>query len=81
MSRGDDPRGMFSIFSAEKQRVDDVHRTLQDSMNHVTHVSVDDLIPPAFPCGESSCVHFGSQAYREMGYRMHLGMKRLQNVQ
>ena len=81
MSRGDDARGMFSIFSAEKQRVDDVHRTLQDSMNHVTHVSVDDLIPPAFPCGESSCVHFGSQAYREMGFRMHLGMKRLQNVQ
>jgi len=81
MSKGDDERGMFSLFGADKQRVDDAHRTLQDSVNYVTHVSADDLVPPAYPCGESSCVHFGSQAYRELGYRMHLGMRRLQTIE
>jgi len=78
MSKGDDSRGMFSDFGTDKQRVDDAHRTLQNTLNHVTHISADDLVPPAYPCGESSCVHFGSEAYREMGYRMHIGMRNLQ---
>jgi len=32
-------------------------------------VNNDDLVPPAYPCGNGSCVHFGAAAYREMGRR------------
>ena len=79
MSRGDDVRGMFSLFGADKQMVDDAHRTLQNRLPGVTHVSADDLVPPAYPCGQSSCVHFGAAAYRELGFRYSQGMRRLQS--
>jgi len=78
MSRGNDARGMFSLFSSDKQMVDDAHRSIQNILPGVTHVSADDLVPPVYPCGESSCVHFGATAYRELGFRYSQGMRRLQ---
>ena len=78
MSKGDDTRGMFSIFSNDKQMVDNAHRAIQNRIPGVTHISADDLVPPAYPCGQSSCVHFGATAYRELGLRYSQGMRRLQ---
>jgi len=69
MSRGDDERGNFSVFSEFKQRVDQVHRTIASRVPYTAFVNNDDLVPPAYPCGHSSCVHFGAAAYREMGRR------------
>ncbi len=78
MSRGDDPRGEFSLFGSDKIVVDNVHRTITTHVPFSTHVNADDLVPPAFPCGASSCVHFGATALRELGFRYHLGMRSLQ---
>ena len=69
MSRGNDNRGSFSVFGAEKQRVDAAHRTIENRVPYTGFVNADDLIPPAHPCGNGSCVHFGATAYREMGQR------------
>ena len=69
MSRGDDERGNFSVFSQFKQRVDQVHRGIENRVPFTAFVNNDDLVPPAYPCGNSSCVHFGATAYREMGRR------------
>jgi len=72
MSRGQDERGNFSFFSDIKQQVDNVHRTAGDQglIPSYGFVNFDDLVPSnGFPCGEGSCVHYGSQAYREMGVR------------
>jgi len=69
MSRGDDERGNFSVFSEFKQRVDQVHRGIGNRVPFAAFVNNDDLVPPAYPCGNSSCVHFGAAAYREMGRR------------
>ncbi len=69
MSRGNDDRGFFSIFSDTKRQVDSVHRLIANEIPFSGFVNVDDLVPPAFPCGTSSCIHFGAEAYREMGRR------------
>ena len=69
MSRGNDERGEFSVFGAEKQRVDAAHRTIENRVAYTGVVNADDLVPPAYPCGNGSCVHFGAAAYREMGQR------------
>jgi len=69
MSRGNDERGSFSVFGAEKQRVDAAHRTIENRVAYTGVVNADDLVPPAYPCGNGSCVHFGAAAYREMGQR------------
>jgi len=80
MSKGNDERGMFSLFGNDKQMVDDAHRSIQNRLSGVTHVSADDLVPPTYPCGQSSCVHFGATAYRELGFRYSQGMRRLQTA-
>ena len=69
MSRGNDERGAFSVFSNTKRQVDSVHRQIASVIPHSGFVNTDDLVPTAYPCGTSSCVHFGAAAYREMGRR------------
>jgi len=54
-----------------KQIVDGVHRNIQAAVPHSAFVAVDDLVPPAFPCGEGDCIHFGAASYREMGSRYY----------
>lgn len=67
MSMGED----LSQFSETKLMVDSVHRTLASFVQFADFVNADDLIPPAFSCGAGSCIHFGSEAYREMGKRYY----------
>ena len=69
MSRGNDERGSFSVFSRTKSQVDAVHRLIANEIPFSGFVNNDDLVPTAYPCGTSSCVHFGADAYREMGSR------------
>jgi len=69
MSRGNDSRGAFSEFDSLKTTVDNVHRTLPGLLPSVGVSVHDDLVPAAYPCGEGSCIHFGADAYREMGQR------------
>ncbi len=71
MSRGDDERGSFSTFDEIKTTVDNTHRLLPSQINMVAVSINDDLVPDAFPCGQGSCIHFGAQAYREMGRRYY----------
>ena len=77
MSRGNDPRGDFEIFDEAKTTVDAVHRNIESLVSHAAFTNNDDLVPPAFDCGESSCIHFGADAYREMGQRYY---SQLQNI-
>ena len=80
MSMGDDLRGSFAPFSAIKSVVDNVHRSagVQGLIPNYGVANMDDLVPSnGFPCGEGSCVHYGSAAYREMGVRY---FQQLQNV-
>jgi len=82
MSRGIDERGNFNFFSDNKQQVDNVHRTAGDQglIPFYGFVNFDDLVPSnGFPCGEGSCVHFGSDAYREMGSRYYTKLQELLN--
>ena len=58
-------------FSASKLLVDAAHRTVGEQINHANHVNADDLIPPVYPCGAGSCIHYGSVALREMGVRYY----------
>ena len=69
MSKGADARGSQLPFIATKEIVDAVHRNVADVVPFSTFVDNDDLVPPAYPCGEGSCVHFGAAAQREMGAR------------
>ena len=82
MSRGIDERGNFNFFSDTKQQVDNVHRSagVQGLIPAYGFVNFDDLVPSnGFPCGEGSCVHFGSDAYREMGVRYYAKLQDLLN--
>ena len=81
MSRGDDERGAFSVFSDTKQQVDSVHRLISSEIPFSGFVNADDLVPSAFPCGTSSCVHFGAEAYREMGRRYATVMQQIWTVE
>ncbi|MGQ7846551.1 sialate O-acetylesterase [Granulosicoccus sp. 3-233] len=76
-SKGDDERGNFSIYNPSKQLVDAAHRTVSDYIPHSTFVNNDDLVPPQYPCGQVSCVHFGAAALREQGRRFHAALKGL----
>ncbi len=58
-------------FSPTKLLVDAAHRTVGEQINHANHVNSDDLIPRVYPCGVGSCIHFGSEALREMGVRYY----------
>lgn len=74
MSRGSDFRGDFSFISDSKQQVDETHRNIgaQGVIPFYGIALLDDITPGnGYPCGEGSCVHFGSEAYREMGNRYY----------
>lgn len=76
-SRGSDHRGDFSSWPSTKQQVDAVHRGIASLLPYTDWVNNDDLVPPAYPCGSSSCVHFGAEANREIGRRFHEALKRI----
>lgn len=69
MAMGSDARGSQLPFPDIKQVVDAAHRNVADEVPFSTFVNADDLVPPAYPCGEGSCVHFGAAAQRELGAR------------
>ena len=77
MSKGRDPRGDYSTFSEIKSRVDAAHRDVASTIPLATFVNADDLVPPAFPCGQGECVHFGGAALRELGRRYHEALRGL----
>ena len=79
-SRGTDERGDFSIYNPFKQQVDAVHRNVAQLLPFADVVINDDLVPPAFPCGQSSCVHFGAAALREQGVRFHAALQRIRSL-
>lgn len=76
-SRGKDGRGDYSRWSSTRDQVDAVHRNIASLVPHADWVNNDDLVPPAYPCGSSSCVHFGAAANREIGRRYHQALKRI----
>ncbi len=78
MSFGDDERGEFSFVSDTKMIVDSVHRNIADNLAWSATVIADDLVPPAWSCGQGSCVHFGSAAYRELGVRYYNALVAIQ---
>jgi len=72
MSKGFDDRDDLSQFSSEKIVVDQVHRNISNMVPH-SAVSIHDDLTPAngYPCGNTSCIHFGTRALREMGHRYY----------
>ncbi len=75
MSRGADDRGDLSDFSPEKTLVDQAHRNIRSLVSHSAVSIHDDLIPAnGYPCGNTSCIHFGTRALREMGRRYYRAM-------
>ena len=75
LSRGVDERADFSFFGELKDVIDSAHRSISDYIPHSGFVNNDDLIPPAYPCGAGSCIHFGAAAYREMGQRYYRALR------
>lgn len=75
MSRGIDERGDLSDFPVPKQLVDLAHHNLPNQVAH-TSLSIHDDLTPAngYPCGNTTCVHFGAEALREMGGRYYNAM-------
>lgn len=70
MSRGVDERDDLSVFWPEKQTIDDAHKLLPAQIAHAALTINDDLVPAnGFPCGNTTCIHFGAAAFREMGQR------------
>ncbi len=77
MSRGVDAREDLSVFSESKQMVDDAHRNFVNTVDAGGLSIHDDLIPTnGFPCGNTTCIHFGPGALREMGNRYYEAMLR-----
>ena len=50
---------------------------MKEYIPHADWVNNDDLVPPAYPCGRSSCVHFGAAAMREQGRRFDEALRRI----
>lgn len=71
MSRGFDERGDLSVYSEEKQLIDNYHRQLPSQLPFVTTSVHDDLVGNQWPCGNSTCIHFGAEALREIGERYY----------
>jgi len=69
MSRGFDDRGDLSMYSTEKQMIDDSHRLLPTTLPFVATSIHDDLVGSQWPCGSTDCIHFGAEAMREIGAR------------
>lgn len=76
MSRGADERGDLSEFPPEKQLVDSAHRTLAAELPYAGLANLDDLVPPAYPCGNTTCIHFGPEALRVAGQRYYEALRR-----
>ncbi len=76
-SRGDDERGQFSVFNPSKVIVDAAQRSVSQYITHSDFVNNDDLVPSQYPCGQTSCVHFGAAALREQGRRFFAAFKRI----
>ena len=80
MSRGIDERDDLSDFSDVKQLIDDAHRNLPNVIAFSALSNHDDLVPAnGYPCGNTSCVHFGAIALREMGSRYYAALLRAAN--
>lgn len=77
MSKGSDERGDQLPFNDSKALVDAAHRNIANLVPLATFVNNDDLVPPAFPCGEGSCIHYGALAQREMGQRYYNRLREL----
>ncbi len=72
MSRGFDENGDFSVFHPDKQTIDDAHKLLPGRVDHAQIVIADDLTPAnGYPCGNTSCIHYGPAALRELGRRYY----------
>ncbi|MEE9335821.1 MAG: sialate O-acetylesterase [Granulosicoccaceae bacterium] len=72
MSKGVDERNDLSVFSEEKLIIDSVHRNIALQVSHAAFSNHDDLVPAnGYPCGNTTCIHFGPQALREMGSRYY----------
>lgn len=76
-SKGDDERASFSNFNRSKLLVDAAHRTVSSYVPYSDFVNNDDLVPPDYPCGQVSCVHFGAASLREQGRRFFSALKRI----
>jgi len=77
MSRGIDERGDLSNFWSDKQLVDNAHRTIPSKVRHSEVTYNDDLVPDnGYPCGNTTCIHFGAAALREMGRRYYTALLR-----
>ena len=77
MSRGVDQRDDLSVFDSSKQLIDDVHRNTPNLIPSAAVSNHDDLVPAnGYPCGNTSCIHFGPDALREMGRRYYEAMLR-----
>ncbi|MFK7860698.1 MAG: sialate O-acetylesterase [Granulosicoccus sp.] len=82
MSRGIDERDNLSVFLDPKQMIDDVHRNVDSTIPAAAWSNHDDLVPSnGYPCGNTSCIHFGPAALREMGNRYYDGLQRAANRQ
>jgi hypothetical protein len=77
MSLGIDSRDDLSKFSTAKQLVDNAHRNLPNVIAFSSFSNHDDLVPAnGYPCGNTTCVHFGATALREMGRRYYQELER-----
>lgn len=77
MSRGADERGDLSNFTDAKQQVHLAHSNLPSQVSSTALSIHDDLIPAnGYPCGNTTCVHFGAAALREMGNRYYSALVR-----
>jgi hypothetical protein len=76
MSRGIDERGDLSDYPPSKQLIDLAHRNLPNRVPFTALSNHDDLTPAnGYPCGNTTCVHFGAGALREMGQRYHAALR------
>ncbi len=77
MSRGVDERADLSEFWPDKQKIDDAHRTLPSKIAHAAVTITDDITPAnGYPCGNTTCIHYGAAALREMGERYYQALIR-----
>lgn len=79
-SRGADERADFSFYGPPKELVDSAHRNISSLVPYADVVINDDLVPPAYPCGQSSCVHFGAAALRIQGSRFQAALQRVRQA-